>query len=164
MLGIIARWVLIVGSVFFLWGAFIQARRAHKRRRVGFDGAGLWIDAPRGRKVIRWGNIDRTLIWTVHSQQFNIITLKDVGDLVAQYTPDEAAEAVRQENALSMMAGALGISTGRSDLSGLEGMFAKRRNHYGGEVWIVAHARDRDAQAFDRLIEAWRSKYAPSPS
>lgn len=155
----VARWVLLVGGAFFLWGGFIQARRAHKRRHVGFDATGLWIDGPRSRKVIRWGNIDQTSVWTVHSQQFNIIALKDVGDLVAQYTPEEAGEAVREESVLSTMAGALGISTGQSDLRGLEGMFAKRRNLYGGEIWIVGHDRDRDAAAFQRLVEAWRSKY-----
>jgi hypothetical protein len=155
--GIVARWIMVVGALFFSYGVVLIARRANKRRPVSFDSGGLWIDGPNSRKVIAWTNIESISRLSISSQQFNVIALKDVTKLIEQYEASEAKSAVNQENVVAMFGAAIGLSGGSA--ADLAAMFARRRTQFGGEVWITMYDRDRDAQAFEKLIIAWWNKH-----
>jgi hypothetical protein len=159
--GLLSKWVLAVGAVFFLYGAVLLAMRANRRQPVGLDAAGLWVDGPAKRKLIRWSNVDQLSVISVASQKFNVVTLKDPSELIAQYDQQEARSAVFQENTIGVLAGAIGIVFGGAVTSpDLAGTFARRRKQYGGEILITQYDRDRGAVEFQVLLEAWLKKYA----
>jgi hypothetical protein len=56
-----------------------------------------------------------------------------------------------------MFGSAIGIRA--ANVPDLAATFANRRRQYGGEVWLSMHERDRNAQAFEELINAWWTKY-----
>jgi hypothetical protein len=155
--GLIQRWIVLVGGIFFAYATFSIARRANTRKPASFDLRGLWIDGPSSRKVIAWDNIESLSQFSVSSQKFNVIALKYPERLAEQYDVAEAKAALGRANAVAALGAAIGI--GSSNASDLTAMFANRRRQYGGEVWLSTYDRDRDAEAFEALIKAWWNKY-----
>jgi len=155
--GLIQRWIIGVGAIFFAYATFAIASRANTRRPASFDAAGLWIDGPRNRKVIAWSNIESVSQIAVFSQKANIIALKDALRMVEQYDEAEAKAELARANAVAAFGAAIGMASSKA--SDLAAMFASRRRQYGGEVWLTASDRDRDAVSFEALIKAWWKKY-----
>ena len=155
--GILERWLLIVGALFFFYCAYMIARRANTRRPASFDSRGLWIDGPSRRKMIAWDNIECVTTTSVSSQRFNVLALKEPSRLIEQYDAAEAKAAVSQENFVAMLGTAMGL--GAKKAPDLAAMFADRRRQWGGEVWLSMYDRDRDVEAFDSLLRAWWKKY-----
>lgn len=155
--GVFERFVLALGALFFGYCAYLAARRARTGRPASFDSRGLWIDGPRTRKVIEWNSIDSITTTSVSSQKFNVIALRDPRPLIAQYDALETKIAVGRENFVALIAAALGL--GAKSAPDLAVMFADRRRQWGGEIWLSPHDRDRSADAFDTLLNAWWKKY-----
>lgn len=154
---IVQRWILGVGVLFFAYCGFVFARSANTRRPVSFETRGLWIDAPTSRKLVGWDSIESVSMLPMSSQKFNVIALKDTQSLIEQYDAAEARALVNQENVIGGLAAALGF--GAKSAPNLATLFASRRKTYGGEIWISPHDRDRDADAFDKLLKAWWAKH-----
>lgn len=155
--GLFQRWFVGVGAIFFAYATLVIAGRANTQRPASFDANGLWIDGPKSRKVIAWGNIESLSQFAVSSQKFNVIALKDVHRVVKQYDEAEAKAALGRENTMAAFGAAIGI--GSNQAPDLAAMFANRRRQYGGEIWLTASDRDRGADAFEALITAWWKKY-----
>lgn len=160
--GVIERWILGVGAVFFSYCAFHIVRRAGTRRLASLDRRGLWFDGPDSRKVIEWDNIERTSVYTISSQRFTVIALREPQRLIEQYDEAEARAAVNQENVTGIFGAALGLGGEKSP--DLAAVFARRRTQYGGEVWLSMHDRERSAEEFDALLNAWWTKYRKETS
>jgi hypothetical protein len=110
--------------------------------------------------VIEWDNIESVATTSVSSQKFNVIAVKEPHRFIAQYSEKEARAAVGRENFVGFIASALGM--GAKQAPDLAAMFADRRARWGGEIWLSAHDRDRNADAFNSLLNTWWKKYRES--